>query len=84
VMNTISVSFATVERSRSQTCEPTHVVHCLNDFEVEKVEENQLRVRGAASRKHELEILQSQTPIDDFQYDEDSLSGAFKRDVGWA
>jgi isopentenyl-diphosphate delta-isomerase len=44
--------------------------HPLDDFEVEKVTENQLGVRSAASRKleHELGIPQSQTPIDRFQY----------------
>jgi len=44
--------------------------HPLDDFEVEKVEENQLGVKVAASRKleHELGIPQSQTPIDEFQY----------------
>ncbi|KAF8078637.1 NUDIX hydrolase domain-like protein [Lyophyllum atratum] len=44
--------------------------HPLDDFEVEKVEENQLGVKAAASRKleHELGIPQSQTPIDEFQY----------------
>jgi isopentenyl-diphosphate Delta-isomerase len=44
--------------------------HPLDDFEVEKVEENQLGVRSAASRKleHELGIPTSQTPIDQFQY----------------
>jgi len=44
--------------------------HPLDDFEQEKVEENQLGVRVAASRKleHELGIPQSQTPVDEFQY----------------
>ncbi|KAF8905570.1 NUDIX hydrolase domain-like protein [Gymnopilus junonius] len=44
--------------------------HPLDDFEAEKVEENQLGVRVAASRKleHELGIPQSQTPVDEFQY----------------
>ncbi|KAK0208223.1 Isopentenyldiphosphate isomerase [Desarmillaria ectypa] len=44
--------------------------HPLDDFEAEKVEEEQLGVRVAASRKlyHELGIPQSQTPIDEFQY----------------
>jgi len=44
--------------------------HPLDDFEIEKVEENQLGVRVAASRKleHELGIPKSQTPIDEFQY----------------
>lgn len=44
--------------------------HPLDDFDVEKVVENQLGVKAAASRKleHELGIPQSQTPIDAFQY----------------
>jgi isopentenyl-diphosphate delta-isomerase len=44
--------------------------HPLDDFEQEKIEEAQLGVRIAASRKleHELGIPQSQTPIDEFQY----------------
>ncbi|KAG5731579.1 Isopentenyl-diphosphate Delta-isomerase [Termitomyces sp. T112] len=44
--------------------------HPLDDFEAEKVEENQLGVKIAGSRKleHELGIPQSQTPIDSFQY----------------
>lgn len=44
--------------------------HPLDDFEIEKVEKDQLGVRVAASRKleHELGIPTSQTPIDDFQY----------------
>ena len=44
--------------------------HPLDDFELEKVEKDQLGVRVAASRKleHELGIPQSQTPIDQFQY----------------
>jgi isopentenyl-diphosphate delta-isomerase len=44
--------------------------HPLDDFEVEKVEKDQLGVRTAASRKleHELGIPQSQTPVDQFQY----------------
>ncbi|CAL1695757.1 unnamed protein product [Somion occarium] len=44
--------------------------HPLDDFEEEKVEEEQLGVRVAASRKleQELGIPQSQTPIDQFQY----------------
>jgi isopentenyl-diphosphate delta-isomerase len=44
--------------------------HPLDDFELEKVEKDQLGVRIAASRKleHELGIPQSQTPIDQFQY----------------
>ncbi|KAG8713540.1 isopentenyl-diphosphate delta-isomerase idi1 [Ceratobasidium sp. 423] len=44
--------------------------HPLDDFEEEKVEENQHGVRVAASRKleHELGIPRSQTPIDGFQY----------------
>jgi isopentenyl-diphosphate Delta-isomerase len=44
--------------------------HPLDDFEEEKVVEDQLGVRVAASRKleHELGIPQSQTPIDQFQY----------------
>ena len=44
--------------------------HPLDDFEIEKVEKDQLGVRVAASRKleHELGIPKSQTPIDEFQY----------------
>jgi len=44
--------------------------HPLDDFEVEKVEEDQLGVKAAASRKleHELGIPASQTPIEEFQY----------------
>ncbi|KAI0068211.1 Isopentenyldiphosphate isomerase [Artomyces pyxidatus] len=44
--------------------------HPLDDFPEEKVEEKQLGVRVAASRKleHELGIPPSQTPIDEFQY----------------
>ena len=44
--------------------------HPLDDFDLEKVEKDQLGVRIAASRKleHELGIPQSQTPIDQFQY----------------
>jgi isopentenyl-diphosphate Delta-isomerase len=44
--------------------------HPLDDFEEERVEEDQLGVRIAASRKleHELGIPQSQTPIEQFQY----------------
>jgi isopentenyl-diphosphate Delta-isomerase len=44
--------------------------HPLDDFDVEKVEKDQLGVRVAASRKleHELGIPKSQTPIDEFQY----------------
>lgn len=44
--------------------------HPLDDFEQEKVEEEQLGVRVAASRKleHELGIPPSQTPVDQFQY----------------
>ncbi|KAF9654348.1 Isopentenyldiphosphate isomerase [Thelephora ganbajun] len=44
--------------------------HPLDDFEIEKVEKDQLGVRVAASRKleHELGIPNSQTPIDEFQY----------------
>ena len=44
--------------------------HPLDDFELEKVEKDQLGVRIAASRKleHELGIPQSQTPVDQFQY----------------
>jgi len=44
--------------------------HPLDDFDEEKVEEDQLGVRIAASRKleHELGIPKSQTPIDGFQY----------------
>ncbi|KAF8707861.1 Isopentenyldiphosphate isomerase, partial [Rhizoctonia solani] len=44
--------------------------HPLDDFEEEKIEENQLGVRVAASRKleHELGIPRDQTPVDGFQY----------------
>ncbi|KAI6136624.1 Isopentenyldiphosphate isomerase [Pisolithus sp. B1] len=44
--------------------------HPLDDFEEEKVEEDQSGVRHAASRKleHELGIPRSQTPVDQFQY----------------
>ncbi|KAI6008202.1 NUDIX hydrolase domain-like protein [Pisolithus orientalis] len=44
--------------------------HPLYDFEVEKVEKDQLGVRHAASRKleHELGIPRSQTPVDQLQY----------------
>ncbi|KIJ68467.1 hypothetical protein HYDPIDRAFT_106668 [Hydnomerulius pinastri MD-312] len=44
--------------------------HPLDDFEEEKVEEQQLGVRVAASRKllHELGIPQEQTPVEKFQY----------------
>ncbi|THH01798.1 hypothetical protein EW026_g969 [Hermanssonia centrifuga] len=44
--------------------------HPLDDFAEEKVEEEQLGVRVAASRKleHELGIPRSQTPVDQFQY----------------
>ncbi|KDQ11591.1 hypothetical protein BOTBODRAFT_67938 [Botryobasidium botryosum FD-172 SS1] len=44
--------------------------HPLDDFEEEKIEEEQKGVRVAASRKleHELNIPQSLTPIDKFQY----------------
>jgi len=44
--------------------------HPLDDFEEEKVEENQLGVKVAAVRKldHELGIPKSQTPIDKMQY----------------
>jgi len=44
--------------------------HPLDDFEIEKIEKDQLGVRVAASRKleHELGIPKSQTPIDEFQY----------------
>lgn len=44
--------------------------HPLDDFEEEKVEEEQLGVKAAASRKleHELGIPQTETPIDQFQY----------------
>lgn len=44
--------------------------HPLDDFEQEKIEEQQLGVRVAASRKleHELGIPCSQTPVDQFQY----------------
>ncbi|KAG7099199.1 hypothetical protein E1B28_001066 [Marasmius oreades] len=44
--------------------------HPLDDFEQEKVEEDQLGVRVAASRKleHELGIPRTQTPVEEFQY----------------
>lgn len=44
--------------------------HPLDDFEEEKIEEQQLGVRVAASRKleHELGIPHEQTPVDQFQY----------------
>jgi len=44
--------------------------HPLDDFEEEKVEEEQLGVKAAASRKleHELGIPQTESPIDQFQY----------------
>lgn len=44
--------------------------HPLDDFEEEKIEQDQLGVRTAASRKleHELGIPRSQTPVDQFQY----------------
>ena len=44
--------------------------HPLDDFAEEKIEEKQLGVRVAASRKleHELGIPPSQTPVDHFQY----------------
>ena len=44
--------------------------HPLDDFDLEKVEKDQLGVRIAASRKlhHELGIPQNQTPVDQFQY----------------
>lgn len=44
--------------------------HPLDDFKEEKVEEGQLGVKVAASRKleHELGIPQIQTPVDQFQY----------------
>ncbi|KZT40069.1 Isopentenyldiphosphate isomerase [Sistotremastrum suecicum HHB10207 ss-3] len=44
--------------------------HPLDDFEQEKIEEQQLGVRVAASRKleHELGIPPTQTPVDEFQY----------------
>jgi len=44
--------------------------HPLDDFKLEKVEENQLGVKVAASRKleHELGIPRNQTRTDDFQY----------------
>jgi len=44
--------------------------HPLDDFEEEKIEEEQAGVRNAASRKleHELGIPRSQTPVDQFQY----------------
>jgi len=44
--------------------------HPLDDFETEKIEEDQLGVRVAASRKleHELGIPKSQTPTKEFQY----------------
>lgn len=44
--------------------------HPLDDFEAEKIEQDQLGVRIAASRKleHELGIPRGQTPVDQFQY----------------
>lgn len=44
--------------------------HPLDDFQEEKIEQDQLGVRIAASRKleHELGIPRSQTPVDQFQY----------------
>ncbi|KAJ2921790.1 hypothetical protein H1R20_g15304, partial [Candolleomyces eurysporus] len=44
--------------------------HPLDDFEEEKIEQDQLGVRVAASRKleHELGIPRDQTPVDEFQY----------------
>lgn len=44
--------------------------HPLDDFEEEKIEQDQLGVRLAASRKleHELGIPRSMTPADQFQY----------------
>ena len=44
--------------------------HPLDDFSEEKIEEKQLGVRVAASRKleHELGIPRSQTPVGEFQY----------------
>ncbi|KAF9456561.1 NUDIX hydrolase domain-like protein [Collybia nuda] len=44
--------------------------HPLDDFDMEKVEHNQLGVKAAASRKleHELGIPQTQTPLDQYQY----------------
>ena len=44
--------------------------HPLDDFEEEKIEQDQLGVRIAASRKleHELGIPPGQTPVDQFQY----------------
>lgn len=44
--------------------------HPLDDFEQEKIEQDQLGVRLAASRKleHELGIPRSETPVDQFQY----------------
>lgn len=44
--------------------------HPLDDFEEEKIEEDQYGVKVAASRKleHELGIPKDQTPIDKFQY----------------
>ncbi|GLB36138.1 putative NUDIX domain containing protein [Lyophyllum shimeji] len=44
--------------------------HPLDDFEVEKVEKDQLGVKTAASRKleHELGIPRSQTAVEEFQY----------------
>jgi isopentenyl-diphosphate delta-isomerase len=44
--------------------------HPLDDFDEEKVEEGQLGVKVAASRKllHELGIPQIETPVDQFQY----------------
>jgi isopentenyl-diphosphate Delta-isomerase len=44
--------------------------HPLDDFDEEKIEENNYGVKVAASRKleHELGIPREQTPIDKFQY----------------
>ncbi|KZT30568.1 Isopentenyldiphosphate isomerase [Neolentinus lepideus HHB14362 ss-1] len=44
--------------------------HPLDDFPEEKVEQDQLGVKAAASRKleHELGIPREQTPVDQFQY----------------
>src|SRR5689334_20180133 len=44
--------------------------HPLDDFAEEKIEENQLGVKNAATRKleHELGIPKVQTPVDAFQY----------------
>ncbi|KAG6381158.1 Isopentenyldiphosphate isomerase [Boletus reticuloceps] len=44
--------------------------HPLDDFKEEKIEQDQLGVRIAASRKleHELGIPRSQTPVDQFHY----------------